>query len=64
MEDNNSITITHPVHGHVIFNGLSVKQLDILQDFEKLVELQADYPNDQEFGNIVRPIFIRKPKDT
>ena len=41
-----------------------LKIVDLIEIHKKLTELQADYPNDQEFGKVVRPFFIKKPKDS
>tara|TARA_B110000259_G_C14030841_1_gene406602 strand:+ start:2784 stop:2927 length:144 start_codon:yes stop_codon:yes gene_type:complete len=40
-----------------------LKIVDLIEIHKKVTKLQADYPNDQEFGKVVRPLFKRKPKN-
>ena len=56
------IRVPHPKLGHVIFTGLTNRQLDILLTYRAIADKQSDYPNDQEFGKIVRPFFNQKIK--
>tara|TARA_R110001592_G_scaffold155886_1_gene386000 strand:+ start:31 stop:270 length:240 start_codon:yes stop_codon:yes gene_type:complete len=52
------IRVPHPKLGHVIFTGLTNRQLDIVLAYRTIVNNQSDYPNDQEFGKNTRDIIV------
>lgn len=35
VEIPKEIKVTHPVFGHVVFTGMSVRQADILKEYQK-----------------------------
>lgn len=51
------IKVTHPEFGHVVFTGMTGRQLEILDFYEKIFEAKKGIPNDKEFGQAIRALL-------
>tara|TARA_R110002126_G_scaffold47605_3_gene133356 strand:+ start:7603 stop:7791 length:189 start_codon:yes stop_codon:yes gene_type:complete len=52
--------VDHPEFGHVVFTGMTGRQMDILIAYQKTFDAQIKKPNNQEFGNVIRPLYKGK----
>ena len=55
------IIVPHSEFGHVEFHGVSQRQLDILNEINRIKEL-AKEPNDTTFGTAIRQLLNIKKK--
>lgn len=51
------IKVDHPEYGHVIFTGMTSRQLDVLRGYQKINDLEKENGNDQEFGQLSRKVI-------
>jgi len=56
-EEKIEIKIIHPEYGHVIFSKMSARQMELLENYAKILELSSKYPNDHDFGKEVRALL-------
>ena len=59
-ETSKEVKVDHPEFGHVVFTGMAGRQMDILIAYQKTFDMQILKPNDQDFGNVIRPLYKGK----
>ncbi len=62
MAKEKQYKVTHPEYGHVIFTGMTTRQIEILDTYQNVCNSQELYPNNQEFGREARKILTSKVK--
>jgi len=53
-------TVNHPDYGHVVFTGMTTRQVEILDVYQNVYNSKELYPNNQEFGREARSILTPK----
>lgn len=49
--------VDHPEYGHVVFTGMTGRQEEILDFYQKIMEAKKGIPNDKEFGGVIRALL-------
>jgi len=57
LEKQEEIKVTHPDFGHVVFTGMSGRQAEVLDIYQKVFEAKKGIPNDKEFGQVIRALL-------
>ena len=52
-----TIKISHPEHGHVVFSHMSSRQMDLLELCDAVVDTAKKYPNDHDLGREIRRLL-------
>jgi len=54
-------TVNHPDYGHVVFTGMTTRQVEILDAYQNIYNIFKElYPNNQEFGREARSTLTPK----